>query len=58
MIDVNGVQFGITILIVYTTARSVSLVITQNLLVLDVRCVNGKYENLSEASKSVHNSMQ
>jgi hypothetical protein len=51
MIDVNGIQFGITSLLVHTTARSVSLVFTHDLEVWGVRHVNGKYKNLSKECK-------
>jgi hypothetical protein len=51
MIDVKRVQFGMTSLIVHTTARSVSLVFTQDLEVWGVRHVNRKYKNLSRESK-------
>jgi len=45
MIDVNRVQFGVISLLVHSTARSVSLVFTQDLEVWGVRHVNGKYKN-------------
>ena len=51
MIDVKGVQFGMTSLLVHTTTRSVSLVFAQYLEVWGFRHVNGKYKNLSKESK-------
>jgi len=51
MIDVKRIQFGITSLLVHTTAGSVSLVFIQDLEVWGVRHVIGKYKNPSKESK-------